>query len=214
MVPLAIRRHMMPGVTLAAFIATVLPAGRSGLHHLALGVTLLGLYWIVEWRGIGGTFEGRVPRRPLGMLRRALWLAGLVICVADALWFHWTPWQGLHVRAAGVVVFVAGVALRFWSMRTLSRAFSYDLKVAEGQELVRHGPYRFLRHPAYSGLLLWSTGFALWNPSLPGLALLLVVTVDEIAFRVREEERLLDAHFGDAWRQHAEATWAVVPIVW
>ncbi len=78
----------MPGVTLAAFIATVLPAGRYGLNHLALGVTLLGLYWIVEWRGIGGTFEGRVPRRPLGMLRRALWLAGLVICVADALWFH------------------------------------------------------------------------------------------------------------------------------
>ena len=36
----------------------------------------------------------------------------------------------------------------------------------------------------------------------------------EIAFRVRIEERILEEHFGDAWRRHAEATWAVVPLVW
>ncbi len=215
MLPLAVRRHMMPGITMVAFVATVLPAGRSGLRHLALGVALLALYWLVEWRGIEGTYEGRVPRQSLSMLRRTLWLAGLILCVADSLWLHWTPWQDAStVRAAGVIVFLAGVALRLWSMRTLSRAFSYDIKVAEGQELVRRGPYRLLRHPAYTGLLLWSAGFALWNPSLPGLVLLVVLTVQEIAFRVKAEERLLEAHFGDAWRRHVEATWAVVPMVW
>jgi protein-S-isoprenylcysteine O-methyltransferase len=211
---LAIRRHMMPASTLVAFVATASLAGRAGLRHLALGVPLLALYWLVEWRGIAGTYEGRVPRRPLAMARRALWLAGLVLCVADTLWLHWTPWQGVAVRAAGVPVFLSGIGLRLWSMRALAGAFSYDVKVVEGQELVRRGPYRILRHPAYTGLLLWSAGFALWNPSLPGLAVLLAVTVDEIAFRVGAEERLLEAHFGEAWRRHARATWAVVPIVW
>jgi protein-S-isoprenylcysteine O-methyltransferase len=214
MASLAFRRHMMPGATMAAFVASVLPAGRSGLRHLALGVTLLAIYWLVEWRGIEGTFEGRVPRRGWSKLARAAWLAGLVLCIADGFWLHWTPWQGRFVRAAGVVVFLGGVALRLWSMRALSRAFSYDIKVVEGQELVRRGPYRLLRHPSYTGLLLWSAGFALWNPSLPGFALLVVLTVEEVAFRIRVEERVLEEHFGDAWRRHVEATWAVVPMVW
>lgn len=204
----------MPAVTLLAFVATTLAAGHAALGHLALGTALLSVYWLVEWAGIEGTFEGRVPRRAGSMLRRALWLAGLVLCVADALWLHWTPWQGPSVRAAGVAVFLAGVGLRLWSMRTLSRAFSYDLKVLDGQQLVHRGPYRVLRHPAYTGLLLWSAGFALWNPSLPGLALLLAMTAREIAFRVRIEEEMLEEHFGDAWRRHAETTWAVVPMVW
>src|SRR5512138_1073792 len=124
---------MMPAATLAAFLATALPAGRAALGHVALGVALLSLYWLVEWAGIEGTFEGRVPRRKGSMARRGLWLAGLVLCVLDALWLHWTPWQGAAVRAAGVLVFLAGVGLRLWSMRTLSRAFSYDLKVVAGQ---------------------------------------------------------------------------------
>lgn len=47
-----------------------------------------------------------------------------------------------------------------------------------------------------------------------GLAVLLLVTVDEVAFRVKAEEALLEAHFGDAWREHARATWAVLPVVW
>ncbi len=214
MVALAVRRHMMPGVTLIAFIAAVLPAGGPGLRHLALGFPLLALYWLVEWLGIQGTYEGRLPRRRSTMLLRVAWLAGLVLCVADALWLHWTPWQGAAVQAAGAVVFLAGIGLRLWSMRALSGAFSYDIKVVQGHELVRRGPYRVLRHPAYTGLILWSAGFALWNPSLPGLVLVVALTVQEVAFRVREEERLLAAHFGDAWREHVAATWAVVPLVW
>jgi protein-S-isoprenylcysteine O-methyltransferase len=213
MAPLILRRHMMPASTLLAFVATAALAG-GGLRDLAVGVVLLAIYWLVEWRGIQGAFEGKVSRLPLTMLRRALWLAAFVLCVADALRLHWTPWQGPLVRAAGVSVFLGGVALRLWSMRALARAFSYDVKVVEGQELVRSGPYRVLRHPAYTGLLLLSAGFALWNPSLPGLVAIVTLTILEIALRVGVEERLLAAHFGEAWRRHVEATWAVVPILW
>jgi protein-S-isoprenylcysteine O-methyltransferase Ste14 len=86
------------------------------------------------------------------------------------LW-HWTPWQGAAVRWSGVTVYVVGLGLRLWSMRTLRRAFSYGLKVAEDQALVTSGPYRVLRHPSYTGLILWSAGCAVWNPSVPGLVL-------------------------------------------
>jgi protein-S-isoprenylcysteine O-methyltransferase Ste14 len=210
---LTIRQHMMPAITLIIFDATVLPAGRSGLAHLMLGTTLILLYWLVEWRGIKGTFEGCGHGAP-SKLGRVAWLAGLVLCVVDTIWIHWTPFQGVFIRTAGVIVFIAGISLRWWAMRTLSRAFSYDLKVVEGQVLVRGGPYRVLRHPSYTGLLLWNLGFALWNPSLPGLIVLMSVTIREIAVRVRAEEKILETHFGDLWHGHYRATWAVVPMIW
>ena len=70
---LTIRQHMMPAITLIIFDATMLPAGRSGLAHLMLGTTLILLYWLVEWRGIKGTFEGCGHGAP-SKLGRVAWL--------------------------------------------------------------------------------------------------------------------------------------------
>lgn len=170
--------------------------------------------WLVEWRGIAGTYEGKVPRSGLVAAARASWLVGLVVATWDTFAAHWTPWQGGEVRAAGVVLALAGIALRLWSMRTLAAAFSYDVKVSDGQALVRHGPYRSLRHPAYTGMLLWSVSLGLWNPSLPGLALLIPATLVQLVVRIRAEEALLAAHFGARWDEHARDTARLVPGLW
>ena len=114
----------------------------------------------------------------------------------------------------GVVVYLAGLGLRLWSMRTLGQAFSYDLKVREGQALVTAGPYAVLRHPSYTGLLLWSVGVALWNPSLPGLAVLLATTVPQMVYRIRLEERMLEAHFQGRWATYRARTRALLPFLW
>jgi protein-S-isoprenylcysteine O-methyltransferase len=215
---LALKRHAMPAVTTIAWAATALacaaPAAPGAWPRLAAGLGLLLAGWLVEWRGIAGDFEDRVPRHRLVVVTRATWLLGLVVATADAWRFGWTPWQGPEVRAAGYAIGAAGLALRLWSMRTLAGAFSYDLKVREGQALVRRGPYRLLRHPAYTGMLLWSAGLGLWNPSLVGLLLLMAGTLPQLAYRIGVEERLLEAHFGEAWREHARATSRVIPLFW
>jgi len=208
-------RHMMPLVALATFEAVVIPFARQVPGQLALGTALLLLYWLVEWRGVRGEVEGRVPRHWLVISSRAAWVGGLVLCLVDALWLRWTPatWQGPAVRVAGVLLYLAALALRYWSMRTLDRAFSYDLKVSADQVLVTRGPYRIVRHPSYTALILWSASFALWNPSWPGLLVLLVSTIPQIVYRVGQEERLLAAHFGDQWASYAGRTPALLPRV-
>jgi protein-S-isoprenylcysteine O-methyltransferase Ste14 len=215
---LLLRRHAHPAATLLAFAAAALGSGalgsRGGVAWLAAGLALCGLHWLVEWRGIAGSFEDRVPRSRLVVAARAAWLVGLVVSVVDAFAGHWTPWQGAGLRAAGALVGLWGVGLRLWSMRALAGAFSYDLKVTAGQALVRSGPYRWLRHPAYTGMLLWSAGLGLWNPSLPGLALLLPATLVQLVHRIGVEERLLAGHFGARWEEHARATSRLVPGVW
>jgi protein-S-isoprenylcysteine O-methyltransferase len=218
MASLAIRRHVMPAASAIPWAVTALACGAprpgAGIAWLAIGAALLALHWVVEWRGISGAFENRVPRHPLVVATRAVWAAGLVVAVIDTARAHWTPWQGASVRAAGVALALAGVGLRLWSMRALAGAFSYDLKVVEGHELVRHGPYRWLRHPSYTGMLLWSVGLGLWNPSVPGLVLLVAGTLPQLAYRIAVEERLLAGHFGAAWDAHARATDRLVPFVW
>ncbi len=218
MASLAVRRHAMPAASAVPWLVTALACGAprpgAGIAWLAAGAALLALHWAVEWRGISGAFENRVPRAPLVAATRAVWAVGLVVAVADTVRGHWTPWQGPAVRAAGFALGLAGVGLRLWSMRALAGAFSYDLKVVPGQALVRRGPYRRLRHPSYTGMLLWSVGLGLWNPSLPGLVLLLAGTVPQLVHRIAAEERLLAGHVGDAWDAHARATARLVPFVW
>ena len=215
---IALKRHAMPAATLGAWLTTALACGapaRPGAEPgLALGLGLLAVHWVVEWRGISGSFEDRVPRHVVVTTSRAVWLAGLVLSTADAGCLHWTPWQGPPVWMMGLMIGLAGVLLRLWSMRTLSGAFSYDLKVSAGQSLVRAGPYRLLRHPSYTGMLLWSGGLGLWNPSWMGLVLLIAGTLPQLVYRIGVEEQMLEAHFGEAWRQHARETARLVPFVW
>ncbi len=214
----AIRRHVMPAASTIPWVVAALACGAprpgAGPGWVAGGAALLALHWAVEWRGISGAFENRVPRHPVVAATRAIWAVGLVVAVIDTVRAHWTPWQGPGIRAAGVALGLAGVGLRLWSMRALAGAFSYDLKVIEGHELVRHGPDRWLRHPSYTGMLLWSVALGLWNPSLPGLALLVAGTLPQLAYRIAVEEKLLAGHFGPAWEAHARATARLVPFLW
>ena len=62
--------------------------------------------------------------------------------------------------SAGVVLFVAGLLLRWWAIIVLGRFFTVDVSIAEGHELIESGPYRFIRHPSYTGALLAFLGFA------------------------------------------------------
>jgi protein-S-isoprenylcysteine O-methyltransferase Ste14 len=203
----------MPAVALGVFVTAALPRAHYHMGHLGMGAALLLVYWYVEWQG-AGSYERRVPRHWLVTASRALWLPGLVLCVLDATYLHWTPWQGPAVKAAGVAVYLAGVGARVWSMRALGESFSYDLKVAKGQRLVTTGPYRWVRHPSYTGLVMWSAGIALWNASLPGLAALMVTTVPQVVVRMRIEERMLADHFGRRWEPYERRTRALVPGLW
>jgi protein-S-isoprenylcysteine O-methyltransferase Ste14 len=73
------------------------------------------------------------------------------------------PWPGGRVWpvAAGLALIVAGIALRAWSIATLGRFFQYRIEVQAGHRVVSGGPYRWVRHPSYTGLALVLAGVAL-----------------------------------------------------
>lgn len=126
---------------------------------------------------------------------------------------HWGP-NSILCQRISVVLFVFGLSLRVWSILSLGRFFTVDVAILEGHRLVQVGPYRCLRHPSYTGVLLVVAALAL----LLGNGISLMTATGGITAvlvqRIRVEERVLAARFGDEWAAHCDRTWRLVPFVW
>jgi protein-S-isoprenylcysteine O-methyltransferase Ste14 len=114
---------------------------------------------------------------------------------------------------AGLALEMAGVIVRGWSMRTLGRAYSRTLRVADDQNVIDAGPYRVVRHPGYLGSIATWTGFAM--ASRRGLAVVIVVTLVGRAYhrRIEAEETLLVSRL-PGYRAYMKRTWRMVPGIW
>jgi protein-S-isoprenylcysteine O-methyltransferase Ste14 len=113
----------------------------------------------------------------------------------------WTL-DGDAIRWVGVVLYIAGGALRMWPVFVLGHRFSGLVAIQPGHTLVTSGIYSVLRHPSYLGLLVNSLGWGLAFRSGVGV-LLAAITIVPILARIRAEEALLHSQFGaeyDAYR--------------
>ena len=118
--------------------------------------------------------------------------------------------HGETLAVAGAVLVFLGAALSLWARLRLGRWFTGTLGVKVGHELATDGPYAVTRHPMYTGLLAMVLGAALvWNSVVTlVLAVLLVVP---FAIQARIEEPLLEAHFGEAYREYRRRVPRLLP---
>lgn len=114
------------------------------------------------------------------------------------------------VNALALATCIAGAAIAIWSRYLLGSNWSGVVELKAGHELVEAGPYRFVRHPIYSGLLLLFLGNALHVGDWRGL---LAVAIVFASFwrKLRLEEAWLGERFGPAWQAYAQRTRALVP---
>jgi protein-S-isoprenylcysteine O-methyltransferase Ste14 len=177
----------------------------------------LSLLWRDRARGQG--------RRDQDRGTRALNFAAVVaaVVVADVLsgviGKHsplWIPGAGAHgwPIITGLVVIWLGLALRAWSVVVLGRSFRTTVEVDAGQAVVSRGPYRWVRHPSYTGLLLTAAGFGLAFSNWPGLILCLVLPEVATLRRIGVEEAELTRVLGDPYRAYQDHTKRLIPGVW
>lgn len=121
---------------------------------------------------------------------------------------------GVWVFALGAVLAWSGLLLRWWSFLTLGKYFTVVLKTSADQPIVQRGPYRYLRHPSYTGLLLAFAGVGLMVQNAVSAAGALVLVLIALVFRIRIEERALAAALGDRYREFAASRARLIPHVW
>lgn len=121
------------------------------------------------------------------------------------------PWWPV---IAGLVVAVAGIALRLWAIFVLGRFFRCVVVIQTGHQLVDSGPYRVLRHPSYTGLLGGVLGLALMLGDWSSLGVAFVLALAGLLVRIRAEERALVDGLGQQYADYMTRTWRLVPGVW
>ncbi|HEY8825118.1 MAG TPA: isoprenylcysteine carboxylmethyltransferase family protein [Candidatus Limnocylindria bacterium] len=117
------------------------------------------------------------------------------------------------VRWVGLALVVLGVGFALWAIATLGRHYDLELEIHRDHELVRTGPYRFVRHPIYTGLGLHFVGACLATGNLLLIAGTLLVTFPALYLRAKTEERLLRERFGPAYDAYAREVGMLVPLL-
>jgi protein-S-isoprenylcysteine O-methyltransferase Ste14 len=116
------------------------------------------------------------------------------------------------VFVAGFALMIAGMVLRWYSIRVLGISFTCDVVTRPGQTVVETGPYRWVRHPSYTGALVTVLGILLCCCNLVSLAALFVA-VAGFAMRIRIEERALANDLGAPYRDYMRRTKRLIPFV-
>ena len=113
----------------------------------------------------------------------------------------------------GAALALAGVALRVWAIRILGKLFTFQVGIRPDHRIVRDGPYRWVRHPAYAGSVMTILGVSLSNAFSLGIIISAVMILLVYGLRIPNEEAALVRHFGEPYRLYMEQTKRLIPFV-
>jgi protein-S-isoprenylcysteine O-methyltransferase Ste14 len=181
------------GVSYAAWLLFEIFTGRSRKSSDPARARDRGSFFFVVsmiWLGVGLDVASRyvVPRAAIERMRTEIFFVGIVL-----IWL--------------------GIAFRYYAMRVLGRYFTFDVAVHAGQTVIEAGPYRFIRHPSYSGALITLIGFGLAFGNWAGLVALLACAGIGYAYRIHVEESALIVELGDPYKEYMRRTRRIVPFV-
>jgi len=184
------------------------------MHQLMLW---LWLAWVLYW--VVCAFSAKTTQRRESPGSRLSHLVPLFIGVALIVWPR-APWDWLSLRllapgplesALGVALLAPGLAFTVWARVYLGRNWSGTVTLKEGHELIRSGPYAYVRHPIYTGLLVALLGSAVACGELRALIGWCVVAGAFIR-KLRIEERFMREIFPGQYPGYCAAVPALVPF--
>ena len=143
-------------------------------------------------------------------------LVWIVALAATALDFR-KAWRRRALRFGplnllGLAFIAVGLGLRLAARRSLRGQFSYGLRLRDDHRLVTTGIYRRVRHPAYTGDMLFHFGVALLFSSLRGMVIMFAL-IPCFLYRISVEERMLIGRFGDSYRTYRQRSWQLLPLL-
>jgi protein-S-isoprenylcysteine O-methyltransferase Ste14 len=179
-------------------------------------IPALWLIWLVYWYVAGRNVK--TTQRHESAASRAGHIVPLIIGVI-LLWSRRLPGDFLSGKIVppsltlffvGVGVLAFGLAFSVWARVYLGRNWSGTVTLKEDHELVRGGPYRYVRHPIYTGLLLAFVGCAIARDEWRGV-LAIAIIYAALWRKLKLEERWMIEQFGDAYRRFQSEVPALIP---
>jgi protein-S-isoprenylcysteine O-methyltransferase Ste14 len=186
------------------------------LAALVVSMNLIRMYYQRRYRQTHATAESEIAPKREKLLTQIM---GLALAVPGMLWLF-TGWLsfGQFALADGIriVGFVVGVYGMWWFYRihkTLGDNWSPVLEIRREHTLITSGPYKKVRHPMYSDMLLWFVSFSLvtanWFYALTiSMGLIILFSV-----RIPDEEKLMMERFGEQYKAYMKRTKRLIPFI-
>jgi protein-S-isoprenylcysteine O-methyltransferase len=157
------------------------------------------------------------PEQDRGTANQIVWsvymtqLVGFIesVYVRYAASFEWN-----FITTIALIGMAAGLALRTWSVRELGQFFTWHIQLVPEHRVVTSGPYRIIRHPAYSGALLLYVFTLVFLHAWISAALAPAVLMAAFRRRIRYEEAWLMRHLGVEYTAYAGRVSAMIPFMW
>jgi len=121
--------------------------------------------------------------------------------------------ENSSLRWSGLALVVVGFVLITWTTVELGRQYSVYITLQQDHQLITSGPYRYIRHPRYLGVMVVALGLALLFRSWIAL-LALPFLLALLIFRLMDEEKLLREEFGGQWEEYVQRSWRLVPFIY
>lgn len=115
---------------------------------------------------------------------------------------------------AGMVLLLVGTAFRLYAINVLGKYFSSTVQIKEEHQIITAGPYRYLRHPSYTGAYVAMLGSAIFLHSIIGILVFGIGMLFVYHLRIKTEERTLTNQFGVLYKLYASRTYKMFPLVW
>jgi protein-S-isoprenylcysteine O-methyltransferase Ste14 len=176
------------------------------------------LWWLSEL--IGALLIPALRRRGTTQVRRDQGSALLIItsilwAIFIAFGFGYTGTGQLPdwVFYPGIFLMLLGIVIRQYAIAVLGRFFSLTVRVAEDHKVVDRGPYKLVRHPSYTGVLVTFLGLGLAVQSWPAILTILIVFVVAYGYRIRVEEKTLISQLGEDYVSYMKRTKRLIPYL-
>jgi len=183
------------------------------LNFLSVCWGLLVLVWLVSTFSVKPTKE---CQHWGGQLATIAYLTLTYLLLAEKI-----PWRGINarilpdewaLRLLGDIIIFTGLVISIWARLSLGTNWSVTVTFREGHELIQRGPYRFVRHPIYTGFLMMIAGTAVVVGTISGLTSLIICFLGTW-WKLRKEEALLMKHLPDVYQRYKSHTKALVPFI-
>jgi protein-S-isoprenylcysteine O-methyltransferase len=115
----------------------------------------------------------------------------------------------------GMALVWAGILFRFWAVRKLGKFFRSKVVIQDRHTLISHGPYKYLRNPSYTGVLLTLVGFGIGIGNWLSMIVLFTTGLLSFVRRIAVEDRALTERFGKEYEEYRKKTWGTgsIPLV-
>ncbi|MDR0574139.1 MAG: isoprenylcysteine carboxylmethyltransferase family protein [Tannerella sp.] len=186
------------------------------LAALVIAMNLIRMYYQKRYKQTHATTESEMAPKREKLLTQIM---GLALAVPGIIWLF-TGWLSFgqlalpeSVRIAGFAVGIYGVWWFYRIHRTLGDNWSPVLEIRREHTLITRGPYKRVRHPMYSDMILWLVSFSLVTANWFYAMTISTGLIILFSVRIPDEEKLMLGRFGEQYRAYMKRTKRLIPFV-